>query len=761
MSWIKRRYHQQLNDMMAERSLADDFSQDCRPGRVMGSQSISGHLRQGADAENLLSIDNGALRIQPPITPGWTRAGIAYGPLKRQAGLALAIFMLNGHNTSEGNSREDSFKSRIWRWVRGSGTNPVADRLWRRSTSSQHQGTVRQFYRWARNHRRRFPKDGHIMENLALGWFSEAMPLNPTATGHSMVVRALGPENGELCTRIGGKDAKGTNRLTPAVQGLQNVQTYYIVLLTEQGAAYYAASAPNAKGLVAFPYMRLVGIDASRSHSESPAEMLHAGLFQSALGQVGFRVDTRVYDFQAKVLPALANWYGTAQTADALIADEAVSLAARASANTALANELADGAIAEIGGHWHSLKGTLEKTTQGLIACTKNSLALIDMPAPAGAVHVIVNTIGNAAGSAVSEPVKTVFACGLLWRTQDKRNSWGLFFESGQCQLKLQTEGKWAQIALEENYGLQGGLQGDFSDSSPKRKLRHRNAVQILDDGQSFSLYLNGQLLFDRWFTDIRLQSATQIGLFYESKNDIAFAQLEAHPREIPIPAEFDLSPPWQTAGSKTLVADSFAGVSQEIGDRATEVGNSQWQRTIGIGHMKLTGNGSLKVDASAIKPNPGRVAYTVAWENPTFADVSVDILPPGTARYQNEMGRGGLIFWQDADNYITVSQWLDDSYGGASVSSFFHIDGFEEIYDAVWTNVGTRIGWGQQQQFRIAFDGIHYTVYLAGEPVLYRALTDVYPRLQRLSIRRVGLVANWEWGNDTGTEFSQFVAKA
>ena len=721
-------------------AIADDFSPGSKPGRVVGSQSASGHWRQGIDTERLMSIDNSALRIQPPITPGWARAGIAYGPFKRQAGLALAVSMLNGHNTSEGNSREDSFKSRIWRWVRGSETNPIADRLYRRAISSQHQGTVRQFYRWARNHRRRFPKDGHIMENLALGWFSAAVPPDPTATGHSMVVRALGPENGELCTRSGGKDLAGKSQLTPVVQGLQNVQTYYIVLLTEQGAAYYAASVPKAKGMVAFPYMRLVGIDASRdrkaissdNRSEKPAETLYAGLFQSALGQVGFRVDTRVYDVQAKVLPALANWYGTAQTADALMAKEAIALA--------------EGAIAEIGGCWRLIKGELEKTSQGLIARIEDSLALIDMPAAAGAIHAVVSTVGESTSGS-----------GLLWRTQDERNSWGLFFENGQCRLALKTEGKWAQIALEENYGLKGGLQCDRADG----QIRQRNTVQILDDGHSFSLYLNGQLLFDRWFTDSRLQSASQMGLFYADKSDITFAQLEAHPREIPIPTEFELSPPWQTEGAKTLVADSFAGVSQELGHRATETGRSRWQKTIGTGQMQLTGKGTLKVEASVAKPNPGRVAYTVAWENPKFADVSVDILPPGTARHQDEKGRGGLIFWQDADNYITVSQWLDDSYGGASVSSFFYIDGFEEIYDAVWTNVGGRIYWGQRQTFRIAFDGINYTVYLGEEPVLYRALTDVYPQLKRLSIQRVGLVANWEWGDDTGTEFSRFVAKA
>jgi hypothetical protein len=43
---------------------------------------------------------------------------------------------------------------------------------------------------------------------------------------------------------------------------------------------------------------------------------------------------------------------------------------------------------------------------------------------------------------------------------------------------------------------------------------------------------------------------------------------------------------------------------------------------------------------------------------------------------------------------------------------------------------------------------------------VLYRALTDVYPDCQPLAIHRVGLVANWEWGNDSGSLFERFIAR-
>jgi hypothetical protein len=59
-----------------------------------------------------------------------------------------------------------------------------------------------------------------------------------------------------------------------------------------------------------------------------------------------------------------------------------------------------------------------------------------------------------------------------------------------------------------------------------------------------------------------------------------------------------------------------------------------------------------------------------------------------------------------------------------------------------------------------VAFDGNHYLAQIDGESVLHRALTDVYPFATRLEIHRVGLVANWEWGNDTGTLFQEFVAR-
>jgi hypothetical protein len=101
----------------------------------------------------------------------------------------------------------------------------------------------------------------------------------------------------------------------------------------------------------------------------------------------------------------------------------------------------------------------------------------------------------------------------------------------------------------------------------------------------------------------------------------------------------------------------------------------------------------------------------------------------------------------------------MDDWYG-TSIAAFFYVDGFEELYDAVWTNVGKRIHWGVPYDFRVVFDGQRFLAFVNGEPVLYRALSDIYPDWHRLQINQVGLVANWEWGNDTGSVFQNFVAR-
>ena len=159
------------------------------------------------------------------------------------------------------------------------------------------------------------------------------------------------------------------------------------------------------------------------------------------------------------------------------------------------------------------------------------------------------------------------------------------------------------------------------------------------------------------------------------------------------------------------------------------------------------------QVRASREVPNPGRTIYNAPWPHPDFADLSVEMTPPGTRAEEGHAGRGGVTFWQDPDNYLVVNVFLDDTFDGASISSFYHLDGQEEMYDAVWTLVrGVR--WGERCTLRVAFDGTRFLAYMNGEPCLYRALSDVYPTTPPLHINSVGLIVNWEWGDDTGTTF-------
>ncbi len=150
---------------------------------------------------------------------------------------------------------------------------------------------------------------------------------------------------------------------------------------------------------------------------------------------------------------------------------------------------------------------------------------------------------------------------------------------------------------------------------------------------------------------------------------------------------------------------------------------------------------------------------FTLPWEPDAPADLEVTITPPGERRGDGHLGRAGSAFVQDADNYLTISEWNDDLFGGSSISSFLRHHGDEDIYRAVWTNVGNRVAPGRTHRLRATFDGKRYWVFIDDEPVLYRALSDVDPSCEAFAIRHVGLVVNWEFGDDTGSVFRRFVA--
>ncbi len=682
-------------------SLRDLYTADRKPGRVIGSTAPGGFIRRGVDREHVIGIDDGALRIGWLTRAGWGRAAIAYGPFEGRNGLAFATFLLNGHHASETGPLPERIDQRFGRWAKASGTDPIARRLWRWLLSGQKERFFRKAVHWL-NHRGKARGD-QLDASLAVGWFASEAPADPPAEGPCFVVRSSGETNGDLWVYIAG-DGR------PAIRGLPNVPLYLVIILRDGGAAFYSSTIPDVGDIAAYPALQPLGI--TRADWMEPR---YAGIHQGVLGQIGFQVDSRVYGTAIQHLPDYDRWYGTAQSADSLQGQDA----------------LADSS-AEQGGKWQLWQGQFSRTPEGARPEAPLSLAVLPNRQPAGMIHLQIGPGSVPTGE-----------FGIAWRCRDPQNYWLLSIGFSKIRLIFHQEGRPIVIAEEP---------------LPETGSAGHAALQIVDHGQPFLCLMNESVLFDGPIQDARLAQASYTGIWANGSIGSTWLRyFECHPREIQIPDSLDLGAPWVPSRNTQPVADTFEQPEGALDKSYTSLGLAPWRKELGKGEFRLTGAGSCIVVADTARPNPGRTAYTVPWDNPEAADAEVKILPPGTGRGQGEKCRAGLIFWQDARHYILIGTWLNDTYAGASISSFFYLDGLEDLYDAVWTNVGSRITWGQSFRLRAAFDGQHYMAFVDDRPVLYRALSDVYPGTPRLRIHRVGIAANWEWGDDSGSTFQSF----
>lgn len=219
--------------------------------------------------------------------------------------------------------------------------------------------------------------------------------------------------------------------------------------------------------------------------------------------------------------------------------------------------------------------------------------------------------------------------------------------------------------------------------------------------------------------------------------------------------------------GDGTAVADRFEGQPGDLADHDGPLG--RWRQITGRRPVNVIaadgGAGGAEV-GPLVAPPEGRLARLVQASGQRTAYVvdggpsgwiETEITPPGSGRGEGHGGRAGLVLYQDPDNYLIVNDWLDDSYPGASVSVFRRLDGYEEVYDAVWVNVGDRIRWGRPHRLAVGYDPESFTAFLDGAPVLTRAHRDQYPAAPTLRVTAVGIAANWEFGDDTGSRFSWF----
>ena len=658
------------------------------------------------DVEGRITIDHGAVRLGSLSKPGWGREALGFGPHQSRCGRVFSIELLNGHNGSELTVRWPSPLWYAYNHLLGSRTEHVVPRLLDRLRGKGRLSLRRQLVRLVHHRRASRQEQSRLDTNLAVGWIGAPISESPLGGGHGFTVVAREAVNADLCV-----DVCGT--AIPIVPGLQNIGMSLAVVLRERGALLCVD-----EGLLGGTPGRLrpVAIDPA-----STPPSVWAAAHQSLSGQFAWTVDSRVRSAAVHDEAALTNWYTTAVFADQLIGNE--ELSARRP---------------DRGPDWRSVGTAFERTDAGVRAGRGEGVALADPSSRTSMIHVEL-----AAGA----------SGGLVVRASDATTGWFLWLDkSGSVRMECRRNG----VCTEEH-------------SAPPARVSHfPSSLQILDDGRRLSVVADGVEMLTV------LSEATgdgkQVGLASSHTVPLwGMRRFEAHPMSIDLELGHPPGRPLRRRGDQVL-RDDFVGTGPLAG-RA--IGAHVWKQALctrpgefvldeGTALVRVSPESSSKVVRNLIalvRPVAGRIAYTVPWKDPAAVSLSAEIVPPGTGRGAGDRGRAGLILWQDADNFVVVSTWLDDSYAGVSLSSFYRLDGFEELFDAVWTNVGTRIEWGQP--YRLDLDCVEgwFELRLNDIPVLERSITDVSPAAGQFRITEVGLVSNWEFGNDTGSRFCSFSA--
>jgi hypothetical protein len=679
--------------------LRDNFEADQARGSVVGSRTSGEVRRSGIDAERLMCVDHGALRIRSPLRPGWGRHTLAYGPFEARTGAWISTTVLNGHNSSQGGLLGEGLRQRITRWMKGPETEGWPAHVFSWLARGNKRETLWLFKRWLQMRSESRCRDFvELQENLSVGWMPSANGGDPSKTGATFVMRAAEHDNGELCLAAGGLVRSLVHRVT-------NIPVTYVSIVREDGIAFYAGTTlDGVPALPAAPHVRLLAI----VPHEVASGPFFAAIQQAALGQVGFVSATRVYGVRSGAdhdIPSFAHCGS--------ICGEGL-----------LGGDEFDGSHAS-GQRRLPVAGALHKAADGRSSWGPGDTA-IRLGEPAGFLRLIMRAVGDGAAE-------------LHWRVTEAGDAWAIRLQRNSLSVGRYQSGNWTEIAR-----------------SPFR-ASPRVDLQIVDDGDRMRAYGDGNDLFGEWGSRDG-SAATGVAIRLEG-DGTAVSGFEAFPRSIRLPETMVIPSPKAPGATVARIHERFNGIGQDLDRHPMRCAEGiLWRKALGRGTIALTPHGA-KVHASPERPLAGRTAYTVPWEHSGAAALEVDVIPPGDSRGQGANGRAGVIFWQDAKNYLIVSTWLDDTYAGASISSFFRVGGHEEIYNAVWTNVGDRVSWGRQYRLHVTFDGDRFVAEVDGEPVLYRALTDVNPKWPALRVRKVGIVANWEWGTDAGSIFSRFQA--
>lgn len=673
----------------------DDFEDDRRRGRVIGTASPRGAERIGVDREGSLSIDHGALRIRPLAEPGWQRSAIGFEVGPPEPGVWASAWFLNGHHASQ-TSVLEVLKPQIRTWLKGSHTTDWWRRAPRLLTTSRRESPVRRIVRWRRMADATVPE---IHENFAVGWFTRLVGDEPSKE-LAVAIRAADESNGALVVAEGG-------RLRVVAEGVPNVPLFVALGVRTRDVCVFVAAPEHVASIPAYPAMRPVAIldldDVTRRFFL---------VEQSVLGEIGFSVDSRVFSMQVVDTEDEVGWFGTAHAADSFVGSGTLH-----------------GVDALRGGRWSAPGTGLARSAEGLVAPVVAARASLRPGAPSGLVRARFAGVANAAVHLRALDESDELRCEV------RNGVWRLVHRESGVDREL-AAGSGERISVLE-----------IVDGEDGRTLR------IVVDGVSTPVDTSGR----------SLPAGTGIGVSALGVGPIGLVDLEAHPLHVHAPAPVELPVPERVVGRRPVLALDFT--DDRVGDlQGVRAPTGSWRRDVGTGNFRVEPEHGVVVDATATRPCPGRTIFTVPWPDPAVADLETTIVPPSRSGDAMAMSRAGLVFWDDSRNHLIVSLWLNDRpehFVGGSVSSFIVMDGHEDVYDAVWTNVSQRIAHGAPVRLRVSFDGDRYLAWLDDELVLWRSISDVYPRAGRFAISRVGLVANWEWGTDTGSVFRRLVGRA
>lgn len=684
--------------------VSDDFHGSVPPGKLIGTLSTSGHPRLGADPEKVLSMDRSGLRIGGLSRPGWGRSCVAYGPVALRPGLVLSVHVLNGHQASQG-YRLRRLAPRLVQWVQGSRTvRPSPARLVRLLRANRRLSAARRLRGWARN---TGTSDSPLARRVAPLARRRTRLEAEAALADNLVVGLFdGPVASDLSKVVAGfrfrsrselsgdLDAVTGGRTTSVLDRLTGVPIHLVAIIRQDSVLYGAASVGQVRGLPAHPAVRPLLIDPLPGHSFGfPAVQ------QIVSGEIGFSVDTRVFGLKALEVDALGAWFAGAHLADSF--QDSGRL---------------DGIEPPTGPQWTVIAGALERGSEGLVA-SRGSVALSELTRPSGLLRIRIG------------PAQPGFA--LLWRAKGPTSHWRLELADERFRLGNRIDGvdHWLAVGM----------------------LPHRaEIVQVIDDHDGLRILVD-DVAVATVAAPADLAFGDGVGLEALTDGSLGVSALEAYPTELHLPTDFLVGTASDLPqGEAVVVHDAFDGAPRPQLDGRPVPQRAVWRRTLGSGRFTIEGPGSVRIESC-----PNRTAYTVAAHPGGIVDLTTVITAPSGP---DARSRAGLIAFQDAGNMLCVNLWFNDrSDRAASVSSFLTIDGHEDVYDAVWVNVGDRVLGGRPVEMRLITDGALYQVYLDDELVLWRRVEDVYPGAPALRFSRVGLLANWEWGLDTGSRFGCF----